>query len=103
MLKKTIGKGAVVLALLLAFASPLFAGGSSENEAAPAQAAATTTTRNGEKVVTIAQIGNWDTFMPMNTTNQGSDNIIDLLFERLMIIKTDGTFEPRLLICFLSV
>ena len=49
MLKKTIGKGAVVLALLLAFASPLFAGGSSENEAAPAQAAATTTTRNGEK------------------------------------------------------
>ena len=96
MLKKTIGKGAVVLALLLAFASPLFAGGSSENEAAPAQAAATTTTRNGEKVVTIAQIGNWDTFMPMNTTNQGSDNIIDLLFERLMIIKTDGTFEPRL-------
>ena len=96
MLKKTIGKGAVVLALLLAFASPLFAGGSSEKEAAPAQAAATTTTRNGEKVVTIAQTGNWDTFMPMNTTNQGSDNILDLLFERLMIIKTDGTFEPRL-------
>lgn len=34
--------------------------------------------------------------MPMNTTNSGADNINELMFDRLMTINTDGTFEPRL-------
>lgn len=50
----------------------------------------------GGKVVTIAQTGDWDTFMPMNTTNSGADNVNELMFDRLMVINTDGTFEPRL-------
>ncbi len=50
----------------------------------------------GEKIVTIAQTGDWDTFMPMNTTNAGADSVIELMFDRLMVINTDGTFEPRL-------
>ena len=76
--------------LLIAFValSVVFAGGAQESK--------TTSQAKTEKVVTIAQTGNWDTFMPMNTTNQGSDNLIDLMFERLMVIKTDGTFDPRL-------
>lgn len=50
----------------------------------------------GEKVITIAQSGDWDTFMVMNTTNAGADNVNELMFDRLMTINTDGTFEPRL-------
>ena len=67
------------------------AGGSAETSAA---AAAGST--GGEKVITMAQTGDWDTFMPMNTTNAGADNVIELMFDRLMVINTDGTFEPRL-------
>ncbi len=67
------------------------AGGSAETSAA---AAAEST--GGEKVITMAQTGDWDTFMPMNTTNAGADNVIELMFDRLMVINTDGTFEPRL-------
>ena len=67
------------------------AGGSAETGAA-AEAGST----GGEKVITMAQTGDWDTFMPMNTTNSGADNVIELMFDRLMVINTDGTFGPRL-------
>lgn len=67
------------------------AGGSAETSAAAAEGST-----GGEKVITMAQTGDWDTFMPMNTTNAGADNVIELMFDRLMIINTDGTFEPRL-------
>ena len=67
------------------------AGGSAETGAA-----AETGSTGGEKVITMAQTGDWDTFMPMNTTNAGADNVIELMFDRLMVINTDGTFEPRL-------
>lgn len=50
----------------------------------------------GEKSITLAQTGDWDTFMVMNTTNVGADNVNELMFDRLMVINTDGTFEPRL-------
>ena len=67
------------------------AGGSAEASAAAAEGST-----GGEKVITMAQTGDWDTFMPMNTTNAGADNVIELMFDRLMVINTDGTFEPRL-------
>ena len=67
------------------------AGGSAETSAA-----AETGSTGGEKVITMAQTGDWDTFMPMNTTNAGADNVIELMFDRLMVINTDGTFGPRL-------
>lgn len=55
-----------------------------------------TESASGEKVITMAQTGDWDTFMVMNTTNAGADNVNELMFDRLMTINTDGTFEPRL-------
>lgn len=64
-----------------------------ETQAEQKEAAAST---GGEKVITIAQTGDWDTFMVMNTTNSGADNVNELMFDRLMTINTDGTFEPRL-------
>ncbi len=67
------------------------AGSSAETSAAAAEGST-----GGEKVITMAQTGDWDTFMPMNTTNAGADNVIELMFDRLMVINTDGTFEPRL-------
>lgn len=67
------------------------AGGSAETGAA-----AETGSTGGEKVITMAQTGDWDTFMPMNTTNAGADNVIELMFDHLMVINTDGTFGPRL-------
>ena len=66
------------------------AGGSAETSAAAAEGST-----GGEKVITMAQTGDWDTFMPMNTTNAGADNVIELMFDRLMVIN-DGTFGPRL-------
>lgn len=68
------------------------AAGDSTETSAAAEAGST----GGEKVITMAQTGDWDTFMPMNTTNSGADNVIELMFDRLMVINTDGTFEPRL-------
>ena len=65
-------------------------------DAAQTSAAAEAGSTGGEKVITMAQTGDWDTFMPMNTTNAGADNVIELMFDRLMVINTDGTFEPRL-------
>lgn len=67
------------------------AGGSAETSAAAAEGST-----GGEKVITMAQTGDWDTFMPMNTTNAGADNVIELMFDRLMVINTDGTFGSRL-------
>ena len=67
------------------------AGGSAETSAAAVEGST-----GGEKVITMAQTGDWDTFMPMNTTNAGADNVIELMFDRLMVINTDGTFGPRL-------
>ena len=67
------------------------AGGSAETSAAAAEGST-----GSEKVITMAQTGDWDTFMPMNTTNAGADNVIELMFDRLMVINTDGTFGPRL-------
>ena len=68
------------------------AAGNSAETSAAAEAGST----GGEKVITMAQTGDWDTFMPMNTTNAGADNVIELMFDRLMVINTDGTFGPRL-------
>lgn len=68
------------------------AAGNSAETSAAAEAGST----GGEKVITMAQTGDWDTFMPMNTTNAGADNVIELMFDRLMVINTDGTFKPRL-------
>ena len=68
------------------------AAGDSTETSSAAEAGST----GGEKVITMAQTGDWDTFMPMNTTNAGADNVIELMFDRLMVINTDGTFAPRL-------
>ena len=94
---------AVAVALAAAMVLSACGGGSTGNAATAAggestadAAAADNGAAGGEKIVTVAQTGDWDTFMVMNTTNAGADNINELMFDRLMVINTDGTFEPRL-------
>ncbi|MDO5033507.1 MAG: peptide ABC transporter substrate-binding protein [Eubacteriales bacterium] len=49
-----------------------------------------------ERVVTIGITSVWDTFMPLNTTSAHTDAVLEQMFDRLMVINRDGTFEPRL-------
>ncbi|WP_343209705.1 peptide ABC transporter substrate-binding protein [Anaerolentibacter hominis] len=53
-------------------------------------------TSGGEKVVTMAMTSDWDTLMPMNTTSSHADIVNENMFDRLIVINRDGTFEPRL-------
>ncbi len=71
-------------------------GGADATQAKTDQTEASNQASGGEKVVVMAQTGDWDSFMVMNTTNAGADNVNELMFDRLMVINTDGTFEPRL-------
>ena len=98
-MKKNL-KRLTAMALVCAMTVLTACGGTSTTSSSGASEAAsegtTEAAASGEKIVTIAQTGDWDSFMPMNTTNSGADNINELMFDRLMTINTDGTFEPRL-------
>lgn len=48
------------------------------------------------KVVTIAMPSVWDSLMPLNTTSAYSDGIFELIYDRLLVIRHNGTYEPRL-------
>lgn len=95
---------ALALACVMASMTACSGGGSASTTAASGEGttaasgetAGGETSSGGEKVVTVAQTGDWDSFMPMNTTNAGADNVNELMFDRLMVINTDGTFAPRL-------
>lgn len=95
-------KKLMALALICVTASMTACGGGpalstqSSDDSTPGSSAPSRENSSSEKVVTVAQTGDWDTFMPMNTTNAGADNINELMFDRLMVINNDGTFEPRL-------
>jgi len=47
-------------------------------------------------VVSMAIPSTWDTLMPLNTTSAYSDAIFDLIFDRLLVIRQDGSYESRL-------
>lgn len=55
-----------------------------------------TTTPPAANGITVAMTAPWDTYIPFNTTSQYSDTVLDLVFDRLMFMHSDGTFGPRL-------
>lgn len=63
--------------------------GSQPSESAPSQPA-------GPKTVTMAVTSAWDTFIPFNTTNAYTDAVLELMFDKLIVVKADGSFGPRL-------
>lgn len=64
--------------------------------AAGSTTAGGTTTAKPANGITIAMTAPWDTYIPFNTTSQYSDTVLDLVFDRLMFMHSDGTFGPRL-------
>ena len=92
-LLKSVSAALAAMVLLSACGS---SGSSSGTPAASGSGSAPSQSATGEKTVTIAQTGDWDTFMVMQTTNAGADNVNELMFDRLMVINADGTFAPRL-------
>ncbi len=50
----------------------------------------------GTKTVTMAVVSAWDTLIPFNTTSANSDAVIELMFDKLIVVKADGSFGPRL-------
>lgn len=93
---KTVSAALAAMLLLSACGGATAPSGSGDAPSQQGGSAPQAANASGEKTVTIAQTGDWDTFMPMNTTNAGADNVIELMFDRLMVINTDGTFAPRL-------
>lgn len=90
--------------LALALASSMLAGcsGGSKpdgNQTTSAQAAGTEAVKeNGaaDKTITLAMVSAWDTLIPFDTTSSYSDLLLDLIYDKLVYLKQDGTYEPRL-------
>lgn len=51
---------------------------------------------NKQKIVTMAMTSAWDTFVPFNTTNGNTDAVLDLIYDKLIVLNTDGSVKPRL-------
>ncbi len=49
-----------------------------------------------QKIVTMAMTAPWDTFVPFNTTNGNTDAVLELIYDKLTVLNTDGTVKPRL-------
>ena len=49
-----------------------------------------------QKIVTMAMTAPWDTLIPFNTTNANTDAVLELIFDKLIVVKADGSFKPRL-------
>lgn len=49
-----------------------------------------------EKTITLAMVSAWDSVIPFDTTSSYSDLILDLIYDKLVYLKADGTYEPRL-------
>lgn len=48
------------------------------------------------KVITMAMVSAWDTLVPYDTTSAYSDLVFDILYDKLVYLKADGTYTPRL-------
>lgn len=51
---------------------------------------------NADKVVTIAVSTVWDTLNPLAHTSTNTDEVQEMIYDRLIIVNGDGTYEPRL-------
>jgi peptide/nickel transport system substrate-binding protein len=46
--------------------------------------------------ITMAMTAPWDTFIPFNTTNGNTDAVLELMYDKLIVVKANGEHEPRL-------
>lgn len=57
---------------------------------------ASSSSSSDSKTITLAMVSAWDSLIPFDTTSSYSDVISDLIFDKLVYLKQDGTYEPRL-------
>ena len=50
----------------------------------------------GPVTITMAMTAPWDTFIPFNTTNGNTDAVLELMYDKLIVVKANGEHEPRL-------
>ena len=81
----------LLLVLLIALTGCGGSGANPDSEKTPEGEA-----KQGPKVVTMVIVSNWDSLIPHDTTSSYSDVIINQIFDKLAIIRSDGTFAPRL-------
>lgn len=46
--------------------------------------------------VTMAMTAPWETFIPFNTTNGNTDAVLELMFDKMIVVCADGNHKPRL-------
>ena len=71
-------------------------GGDAKAEGSADGNAQENTASQGQKIVTMAMTAPWDTLIPFNTTNANTDAVLELIFDKLIVVKADGSFKPRL-------
>ena len=49
-----------------------------------------------DRTITLAMVSAWDNVIPFDTTSSYSDVILDLIYDKLVYLKADGTYEWRL-------
>lgn len=105
MKRKTVTGNMLVLALAAALLAGCSAGntaGTAGEQNTPAESstaaesAAVPVDSQGNKTITMAMVSAWDTLVPFDTTSAYSDAVLDLIFDKLVYLKQDGSYEPRL-------
>ena len=66
-----------------------------ETSAAATEAGSTGSTAESG-TITMAMVSAWDSIVPFDTTSSYSDVVLDLIYDKLVYLKQDGTYEPRL-------
>lgn len=97
-MKKCSHKLLKAAALTLAMASLAACGGgaSGSGTASNSTTAETSATSAGNKTVTIAISGTWDSLCPLASTSNNADTATGMVFESLFIPKANGTFDGQL-------
>ena len=70
------------------------AAGTETSEAATEAASSESSAEPG--TITMAMVSAWDSIIPFDTTSSYSDAVLDLIYDKLVYLKQDGTYEPRL-------
>jgi len=92
-------KSLIFLLIALCLVMPTFANGkneSNENSEGSSQQSAVSESSSNEDTITMAMVSTWDSLIPFDTTSSYSGVILDLIYDKLVYLKADGTYEPRL-------
>ncbi len=83
-MRKSLLSGLLVLAISL---GSVFAAGQQERSGKG---------ESSGKVITTAMVSAWDSLIPFDTTSSYSDFVADIIFDKMVYLKADGTYIPRL-------